>query len=81
MSRFCDAIITINHEDYNNAKRMHCPNVYVIPSVGLDNKRFADIKINRAEYRVSFGVKPNDHMVVLAIKINHLLCRCVPKQL
>ena len=64
MSRFCDAIITINHEDYNNAKRMHCPNVYVIPSVGLDNKRFADIKINRDEYRVSFGVKPNDHMVL-----------------
>ena len=25
MSRFCDAIITINHEDYNNAKRMHPP--------------------------------------------------------
>ena len=43
---------------------MHCPNVYVIPSVGLDNKRFADIKINRDEYRVSFGVKPNDHMVL-----------------
>ena len=64
MSRFCDAIITINHEDYNNAKRMHCPNVYVTPSVGLDNKRFADIKINRDEYRVSFGVKPNDHMVL-----------------
>lgn len=21
MSRFCDAIITINHEDYNNAKK------------------------------------------------------------
>ena len=64
MSRFCDAIITINHEDYNNAKKMHCPNVYVIPSVGLDNKRFADVKTNRDEYRASFGVKPNDHMVL-----------------
>lgn len=37
MSRFCDAIITINHEDYNNAKKMHCPKTYIIPSVGLDN--------------------------------------------
>ena len=39
MSRFCDAIITINHEDYNNAKKMHCPKVYIIPSVGLDSRK------------------------------------------
>lgn len=63
-SRFCDAIITINHEDFSNAKKMHCPKVYVIPSVGLDNHRFTDVRINRDEYRASFGVKPKDHMVL-----------------
>ena len=65
MSRFCDAIITINHEDYNNAKKMHCPKVYIIPSVGLDSNRFANLRINRDEYRASFGVEPKDHMVCL----------------
>ncbi len=64
MSRFCDAIITINHEDYGNAKKMHCHKVYVIPSVGLDNCRFTDLRINRDEYRASFGVKPNEYMVL-----------------
>ena len=64
MSRFCDAIITINHEDYGNAKKMHCPKVYVIPSVGLDNHRFANLRINRDEYRASFGVNSKDHMVL-----------------
>lgn len=53
MSRFCDAIITINHEDYGNAKKMHCPKVYVIPSVGLDNHRFANLRINRDEYDIA----------------------------
>lgn len=64
MSRFCDAIITINHEDYKNAKKMHCPKVYIIPSVGLDNHRFNNLKINRDEYRTSFGVELKDHMVL-----------------
>ena len=64
MSRFCDAIITINHEDYNNAKKMHCPKTYIIPSVGLDNHRFANLRINRDEYRASFGVNSKDHMIL-----------------
>lgn len=43
---------------------MHCPKVYVIPSVGLDNHRFANLRINRDEYRASFGVNSKDHMVL-----------------
>ena len=70
MSRFCDAIITINHEDYNNAKKMHCSKVYVIPSVGLDNHRFNNLKINRDEYRESFGVRPKDYMVLSVAELS-----------
>lgn len=43
---------------------MHCSKVYVIPSVGLDNHRFNNLKINRDKYRASFGVEPKDHMVL-----------------
>ena len=70
MSRFCDAIITINHEDYNNAKKMHCPKTYIIPSVGLDNHRFANLRINRDEYRASFGVNSKDHMILAVSELS-----------
>lgn len=50
--------------EHNNAKRMHCPKVYIIPSVGLDSNRFSNLRINRDEYRASFGVEPKDHMVL-----------------
>lgn len=64
MSRFCDAIITINHEDYRNAQKMHCRKVYLIPSVGIDRKRFEAIQIDRDVYRESLGVGPDDIMVL-----------------
>lgn len=74
-SRFCDAIITINHEDYNNAKKMHCKNVYLISSVGIDNKRFEKVDIDRALYRNKLGVKPSDIMILavgeLSYRKNH----------
>lgn len=65
MSLFCDAIITINHEDYGNAKRMFCKNVYIIPSVGLDNKRFKLTDFDRDSYRQSIGVDHDDVMVLV----------------
>lgn len=64
MSRFCDAIVTVNHEDYNNARKMHCKNVFIIPSVGLDVTRFENIQIDRNKYRESLGVKPRDIMIL-----------------
>ncbi len=64
MSHFCDAIITINHEDFRNAQKMHCKNVFIIPSVGLDNSRFNNIQINRDAYRQELGVGEEDIMVL-----------------
>lgn len=64
MSRLCDGIITINHDDFENAKTMHCKNVYIIPSVGLDNARFRNIQIDRDTYRKSIGVDKNKIMIL-----------------
>lgn len=64
MSRFCDAIITINNEDFNNAKKMHCKNVYHINGVGVDINRFRNVNIDRDSYRESIGVKRDDIMVL-----------------
>lgn len=66
MSRYCDAIITINREDFNNAKKMHCKKVFYIPGVGVDTKRFRDVVIKREDYRERLGVKPNQ-ILILAV--------------
>lgn len=50
--------------DIKNAKKMHCKNVFIIPSVGLDNKRFENLQINRDEYRKSIGVDKDEIMVL-----------------
>ena len=66
LSKYTDAIITINHEDYDNAKRMKCANVYYIPGVGVDTKRFKDVNIDRSLYRQKIDTKEGD-LLILAI--------------
>jgi len=66
MSRYTDAIITINNEDYENAKLMHCNKVYHINGVGVDTQKFNNVKIDRDEYRKSIGVE-KDELMVLAV--------------
>ncbi|MCD8022528.1 MAG: glycosyltransferase family 4 protein [Lachnospiraceae bacterium] len=39
MSRFTDTIVTINHEDYDRAGRMHAGNVKYIHGIGVDTSR------------------------------------------
>lgn len=66
MSRYCDAIITINREDYGNAKKLHCKKVFYIPGVGVDTRRFRDAAVNRESYRESLGVN-DDQILILAV--------------
>lgn len=66
MSRYTDAMITINHEDYNNAKLMHCSKVYYIPGVGVDTKRYTNVVVDRNEYRKELGIKKDD-LLILAV--------------
>ena len=66
LSRFCDAIITINHEDFENAKKMHCKKVFYIPGVGVDTNKLMNICIDRQEYRKKLGVN-EDQILILAV--------------
>ena len=66
MSRYCDVIITINREDFDNAKKLHCKKVFYIPGVGVDTKRFRDVIIDRSAYRETLGIKDNQ-LLVLAV--------------
>ena len=66
MSRYCDAVITINHEDYTNAKKMNCKNVFHINGVGVDINKYRNAKIDRMTYRQKLGIS-EESLVVLGI--------------
>lgn len=65
-SRYTDTVITINHEDYVNARHMHCEDVRYIPGVGVDIDKFHDVNVDISEYRSRLGLSEED-FVVLAI--------------
>ena len=76
-SRFCDAIITINKEDYESASKLHCKHVFHINGVGVDTKKFGTVNIDRDAYRKQLGVSPNKIMVLaigeLSYRKNHII--------
>lgn len=64
MSALCDAVITINSEDYETANKMWCKNVFHINGVGCDTQKYRDVQIDRDAYRESLGVQPGQVMVL-----------------
>ncbi len=66
-SRFTDVLVTINHEDFDLAKRkMHARRVEYIPGVGIDVEKFAAVKVDRAAKRREIGV-PDDAFLLISV--------------
>lgn len=63
-SYFCDGIITINREDFEAARKMHCKKVFYIHGVGVDTSKYQNVEIDKAAYRESIGVKEHELMVL-----------------
>ena len=66
LSRCCDYLVTINHEDYRMARTFHAKHVRYIPGVGVDLKRIQNAAIDRAEYRSSIGI-PEGAVMLLSL--------------
>lgn len=68
MAHLCDAIVTMNQEDYTRAQRFAVKAVYKIPGVGVDTRRFSTG--GSPEFRISkrrqLGL-PEDAYVVLTV--------------
>ena len=83
MSRFCDMIVTINHEDEARAKTFHCPRVEHINGIGVDfSKR--QCTISREEKRKELGIEDSDILVLsvgeLQTRKNHeVILRTIAK--
>lgn len=66
-SRFTDTLITINHEDYDRARRhLHARRTEFVPGVGLDIGRFAGAAADRAGIRRELGV-PEDAFLLISV--------------
>lgn len=66
-SYFTDVLITINNEDYELAnKKMKAKKIYHVHGVGIDTKKFSDIKVDIEDKRKELGV-PIDAKVILSV--------------
>lgn len=63
-SAFCDAIVTINKEDFNAARNLLCKQVYRLPGVGVNLNRMRLHNFDRLSYRNLIGVKHDDFVIL-----------------
>ena len=69
MSRFCDMIVTINHEDEARAKTFHCPRVEYIHGIGVNTDRLRR-KDEQSDIRAELGLQENDLLVLSVGELN-----------
>lgn len=62
-SRFCDTIVTINHEDYERAKKMHASSVEYIHGIGFNTDRLHK-KENQTNIRHELKLKDDDFLLL-----------------
>lgn len=75
MAHWTDAIITINKEDYEAAKKFKLRGggkVYLVHGVGVDLDLYKNIDVNREEKRAELGLEEND---VAFISMGDLIAR------
>lgn len=73
LSDYADAVITINHDDYNLAVNKHfCKNgnVFLINGIGVDTSKFKNCNCDRYAKRHEFGINDNAFVVLSAAELN-----------
>lgn len=64
LSRYCDAIISINKEDYSLIKRkFNNTKTYYIPGVGIDTQKVSSTVVDVRKKRKELGISDADYMV------------------
>lgn len=65
-SFLCDVIITINKEDYNEAKKLFCKQVFHVNGVGLDITKYSKCQRNRETVRKDLNI-PERKIFILSV--------------
>ena len=64
LSKYTDALVTINTEDYDRAKRkFKAKNTYYLPGIGIDTSKFARDDEIRKQKRAQLGVTDDEIML------------------
>ena len=66
MAHFCDAVVTMNQEDYERAQSFRFPKVYKISGVGVDTRKFGiqsdpELRIRKRE---QLGIPQNAYVLL-----------------
>lgn len=71
LSRYTDAIVTINHEDYHRAlKKFYANNTYIIPGIGVDTQSFFENSKMRKSVRDNLGIADDDFLLISVGELN-----------
>ena len=66
-SKWTDVLITINHEDYELAKKkMKAARVEHIPGIGVDIEKFSSTTVDRIAKRTELGI-PKDSILLISV--------------
>jgi len=72
-SYLTDALITINTEDYELAKRkMKAKEIIYTPGVGINTNRFTNLNFNKEQKRKEMGISPSD---IILLSVGELIPR------
>ena len=83
-SKYTDVLITINQEDYQNAKKMRAGKVLYIPGIGVNTEEIRNTIVDRNVIRKEFGFSDTDFVFMstgqISIRKNHeLVIRALSK--
>ncbi len=68
MSKYCDMLCTINHEDYERAKQMHCSDVRYIHGIGINTER---LKVGTdTDIRKELGLNDHCFLILTVAELN-----------
>ena len=74
-SNFTDILITINQEDYQNAKKLNAGKLEYVPGIGVHTEEFQNVVVDRNEKRNEFGFASDDFIFMstgqLSVRKNH----------
>lgn len=69
LSRYTDTLITINHEDYNNSKKLHSKKNNYVPGVGVDLTKYSTLN-NYRNLKEEIGLSKNDILLFSIGELN-----------
>lgn len=73
LSRYTDALVTINTEDYNNAisHKFKAKNIYKINGVGVDLSRFKAVNLEeKSQLRRKYGYSDKEYILIKVAELN-----------